>query len=81
MKGLVQVLVAIALFFLVEFFFMILFNIFFRDTITIDGLFGKIFFTSIVVIFGGGFLFILIKAQILYMRKKPEHKNDTSDEY
>lgn len=81
MKGLIQLLVAFVLFVLLEFLFMLLYNTFIQDTITIDTLFGKIFYTSIILVFGGGFLFMLIKAQILYMQKKPENKNDTSDEH
>jgi len=69
MKMIINLFIALCLLFLVEFIMMLLYNLIVEDNITIETLFGKIFFVSLAVLFAGGFLFMIIKAQVQYMKQ------------
>ena len=69
MKMIINLFIALGLLFLVEFIMMLLYNLIVEGNITIETLFGKIFFVSLAVLFTGGFLFMIIKAQVQYMKQ------------
>jgi len=63
-------MIALVLFFFFEFVMMILWTSIFDKDIFTESTLGKVFFVSIVVIGAGGFIFALIKAQVLYVKAK-----------
>jgi len=77
MKHVFNFLVALGMLLILEFMMMLLYNTFARDQISVDTLVGKIFFGSTAVILASGFLFMLIKAQVMYMRTGKLKKSDT----
>lgn len=79
MKKIYEFLIAVSLLFFIEYVMMIIYTTFIETNISIESIFGKVFYTTIAFGLSGGFIFLLIKAYIQERKSKDidKIKNDT----